>query len=101
MRVVVINMEIKTKPVDVIRAFTEPDLLRNWWGVERTLIELKVDGLYTLAGFWKIGHESFRQPWVCLFTVCHIIQLLFLKNDSMVTHWGLSLTDEWVTASSC
>jgi hypothetical protein len=31
-------------------------MLKDWWGVERTLIEKKVGGIYTLA--WNISDKS-------------------------------------------
>ncbi len=46
MKAVESNMEIRAEPDAVIRAFTDPNLLRSWWAVERTLIELKAGGLY-------------------------------------------------------
>jgi hypothetical protein len=41
----------------VISAFTEQDMLRDWWSVERSLIEKKAGGLYVLA--WNIGETGF------------------------------------------
>jgi hypothetical protein len=41
----------------VIEAFTDPVMLSAWWDVERTLIEKRICGLYTLA--WDITDKGF------------------------------------------
>ena len=57
MRSVEVNIDIKVKPEKIIRAFTDPEMLLGWWGVERSLIELRQGGAYTLA--WKITEDGF------------------------------------------
>ena len=57
MRKVEVTIPIQTKPETVISAFTEPEMLREWWGVERSLIENKVGGVYTIA--WSISSNGF------------------------------------------
>ncbi len=42
----------------VIRAFTNSDMLKGWWGVEQSLIELKPGGIYTIA--WGISESGIR-----------------------------------------
>src|ERR1044072_8964286 len=46
------TIQIKAKPNAVLNAFTDPLHLKNWWGVERSLIEPKKGGVYALA--WQI-----------------------------------------------
>lgn len=57
MRKVEVNILIKTKPKNVIKAFTDPKMLSEWWNVEKTLIEKKEGGLYTLA--WNMSEKGF------------------------------------------
>lgn len=47
---------IETNPEQVISAFTNPEKLAGWWQVEKTLIELKPGGLYTLA--WVVTEKG-------------------------------------------
>ncbi len=56
MKKVEVNIRIDTKPQNVIEAFTNPTMLKEWWGVEKTLIELRQGGLYTLA--WNISEDG-------------------------------------------
>jgi uncharacterized protein YndB with AHSA1/START domain len=56
MRKVEVTKDIQSTPDKIISAFTEPDILKDWWGVERTLIEKKVGGVYTLA--WNISDNA-------------------------------------------
>ena len=57
MRKVETTTEIKANPETIIAAFTDPELLRGWWGVERCIVEPQTGGLYTLA--WKITENGF------------------------------------------
>jgi Activator of Hsp90 ATPase homolog 1-like protein len=57
MKKVEVIVEIHTKPSRVIEAFTNDDMLRAWWDVERTLIEKRIGGAYTLA--WNITDKGF------------------------------------------
>jgi hypothetical protein len=58
MRTVDCNIEIKVSPEKIISAFTDEQLLQGWWGVEKTLIELKPGGIYTLA--WAISEQGIK-----------------------------------------
>jgi uncharacterized protein YndB with AHSA1/START domain len=49
MRYVETSTLISRKPEEVLNAFTDPTDLKDWWGVERCLIELKKGGLYSLV----------------------------------------------------
>ncbi|TRX60608.1 SRPBCC domain-containing protein [Fulvivirga sp. M361] len=57
MRKVDAAIDIHTSPERVISAFTEPGMLRDWWGVERTLIDKKVGGIYMLT--WNVSDKGF------------------------------------------
>lgn len=51
MKFVDCRVEIKTFPEKIIQAFTNTDMLKGWWGVEKSFIELKPGGIYILAWF--------------------------------------------------
>ena len=57
MKSVEAEIEIKASPGMIISAFTDPRMLKDWWGVERHLIQLKQGGLYSLA--WNISKSGF------------------------------------------
>ena len=57
MKKVEVTTSINNSPANIIGAFMDPDMLREWWGVERSLIEKRPNGLYTLA--WNIGEQGF------------------------------------------
>jgi len=57
MRKVEVAIDIATQPEEVIKAFVEDDMLRDWWKTERTFIEKKVGGVYTLT--WNISEHGF------------------------------------------
>lgn len=56
MRKVEVKIHIKTKPENVIKAFIDPDMLNDWWGVERCLIESRIGGVYTIA--WDVKESG-------------------------------------------
>jgi uncharacterized protein YndB with AHSA1/START domain len=58
MRNVESNIEIAIAPEKVILAFTDAELLRGWWGVERSLVEPKPGGIYTIA--WGISDQGIK-----------------------------------------
>ena len=57
MRKVEVTTKIHTTPEQVIKAFTEFGMLKNWWGVERALVDTKTGGVYTLT--WSIPKKGF------------------------------------------
>lgn len=57
MRKVEVTTHIRTTPTKLISAFIKPDMLRGWWSVERTLIDPKPGGVYTLA--WNVTDKGF------------------------------------------
>ena len=56
MRFVESSVVIAKSPELVLSAFTQVDHLQKWWGVERSLIELRPGGLYSLV--WKITDDA-------------------------------------------
>ena len=56
MRKVEVTTGIQTTPEKVIAAFVEFDMLRQWWLVERALIQKNRGGAYTLA--WNISDKG-------------------------------------------
>ncbi|MEI9911316.1 MAG: SRPBCC domain-containing protein [Bacteroidota bacterium] len=52
------TMAIAVPPEKVIHAFTDAAVLKGWWGVERSLIELKAGGIYSLA--WGISEQGIK-----------------------------------------
>ncbi len=56
MKKVEVTTTIRAHPAAVIAAFTDTEMLRDWWNVECTLIEKKPGGLYTLA--WDISEKA-------------------------------------------
>jgi uncharacterized protein YndB with AHSA1/START domain len=57
MRKVEIRSGFNATPSLLISAFTDPEMLRQWWGVERALVETKKGGLYILT--WNISQQGF------------------------------------------
>lgn len=49
MKTVECKIEIKTTPETIIRAFTDTEMLKGWRSVEKSFIELKPGGIYTLV----------------------------------------------------
>jgi uncharacterized protein YndB with AHSA1/START domain len=58
MKKVEVNIQIATTPENVIKAFTDPKMLNEWWGVEKCLIEKKVGGLYAVA--WNVSENGMQ-----------------------------------------
>ncbi|HNR07974.1 MAG TPA: SRPBCC domain-containing protein [Saprospiraceae bacterium] len=48
---------IENYPAKTLEAFTSEHMLKDWWGVDRSLIKLGVGGLYTLA--WSADGNGF------------------------------------------
>lgn len=56
MKKVEVTTGIKTTPAAIIAAFTDADMLRDWWNVEKSLIDARPGGVYTLA--WDITDKG-------------------------------------------
>lgn len=57
MKKVEVSIDIDSSPEKVIQAFMDDNMLCDWWGVERALIEKHIGGIYTLA--WNISEKGF------------------------------------------
>ena len=57
MRKVENTISINVKPEKIFTAFLDPKMLRDWWGVERTLIEAREGGNYALV--WGVSENGF------------------------------------------
>lgn len=58
MRTISCTIEISTLQDKIIRAFTDAQMLKRWWSVDKCLIELKRGGIYTLA--WGISETGIK-----------------------------------------
>lgn len=58
MKKVEANISIAVPPEKALGAFTEFDLLKGWWGVERCLVEKRPGGAYALS--WGISDKGFQ-----------------------------------------
>ena len=57
MRKVENSISINVKPEKIFAAFLDPKMLRDWWGVEKTLIEAREGGNYALV--WGVSESGF------------------------------------------
>ena len=64
MRKVESSIAISCKPEQVIAAFLAQQHLHKWWGVERSLIEKRINGTYALA--WEISESGIKYLWTGL-----------------------------------
>ncbi|MDH7448422.1 hypothetical protein [Aquimarina sp. 2201CG14-23] len=48
-----VNIAIDTKPENVIKAFIDSKMLRDWWNVEKSLIEKKKAEFILLHGIYQ------------------------------------------------
>ena len=58
MRLVAASIEINARSEKILPAFLKQEHLKAWWGVERSLIEPKAGGVYTLA--WNISEQGIQ-----------------------------------------
>jgi len=79
MRKVEAEINIHQQAPVVFNAFTEPSLLKEWWGVERCLVEKKQGGLYSLA--WGISNQGI------LYVSTGIITVFIPDRELMVDHF--------------
>lgn len=56
MKKVEVNIWANVNPAQVIAAFTNPELLQEWWGVEKCLIQTSPGGIYSLV--WNVTDQS-------------------------------------------
>ena len=79
MRFVESSVAIAKSPAVVLSAFTSPNHLKSWWDVDRTLIELKKGGLYSLI--WQPNNTI---DFVCTGIIAEYIPACQLKIENMV-----------------
>jgi hypothetical protein len=58
LRVVENSIAINCKPSAVIDAFLEDSHLKGWWGVQRSLVEKKINGIWATA--WEISEAGIK-----------------------------------------
>ncbi|MBL7748472.1 MAG: SRPBCC domain-containing protein [Chitinophagaceae bacterium] len=58
MRTVTCDIEIDTTKEQIIHSFTNAEMLKGWWGVEKSCIDLKPGGIYALA--WGLSEAGMR-----------------------------------------
>jgi uncharacterized protein YndB with AHSA1/START domain len=78
MRKVEVTIDINSSPKAIISAFTDPDKLRDWWNVEKTLINKKVGGLYTLT--WSLSDKGFGYVSTGTIKEYHPDKILVIEN---------------------
>jgi uncharacterized protein YndB with AHSA1/START domain len=85
MKYVDCSIEIKTTPEKIIRAFVDDAMLKAWWGVERSFIEAKTGGLYTIT--WGISIHGIKYISTGLIKIydetqkLHIGDYMYLSPD--------------------
>ena len=67
MKKVEASIEIRRPASIVFDAFTEPVLLKRWWGAEKCLVEKRQGGLYSLA--WDVSEKGFHYISTGIITV--------------------------------
>lgn len=80
MKEVEVNIEITTTPEMVISSFTEARMLTEWWKVERSLVEKKNGGIYSLA--WGISEAGFG--YITTGTIKNYVPDRLLKIQNLV-----------------
>lgn len=52
------TITIQAKPETIISAFTNVNMLKAWWFVDKAFIDTEVDGIYALT--WEVSNKGFR-----------------------------------------
>jgi Activator of Hsp90 ATPase homolog 1-like protein len=87
-RDVTAEIRIAAKPADVLRAFLELKALKQWWGVDRALVEQRPGGVWALA--WERSDRGFRYVTVGIIhsyqagEYPHIEKMLYFHPDYMM-----------------
>jgi uncharacterized protein YndB with AHSA1/START domain len=85
MREVRAEIEVAAAPQAVLSAFTEVDAMREWWGVDRGLVEHRVGGVWALT--WEVTEKGFRYAQTGVIQalrpgeLLHIGSLLYLSPE--------------------
>ena len=78
MRKVEATVNIERPCTTVFNAFIEPPQLKKWWGVERSLIETKQGGIYSLT--WNISSQGFQYISTGVITVYQPAEELLIDH---------------------
>jgi uncharacterized protein YndB with AHSA1/START domain len=85
MKKVEASIDVNVSPQVALDAFILPQHLKGWWGVERSLIELRPGGLYSLA--WQISDTGIKYISTGVISgyqagkKLHIDKLVYLSPD--------------------
>jgi Activator of Hsp90 ATPase homolog 1-like protein len=88
MRGVTAEIRIAAKPADVLRAFLDLKALKQWWSVDRGLVEERPGGVWALA--WERSDRGFRYVTVGIIhsyqagEYLHIEKVLYFHPDYMI-----------------
>ena len=52
------SVQIQASPERVLRAFLEPEQMKKWWGVARSLVEERKGGVWALA--WGDSEQGYK-----------------------------------------
>jgi hypothetical protein len=80
MRKVEVTTNITVKPESILEAFLDEKSLGAWWGVEKSLIERKKHGVYTLA--WRIQDKGIG--YVSTGNIANYIPGKYLEIDNFI-----------------
>ena len=78
MRLVAASIEINARPEKILPAFLKQEHLKAWWGVDRSLIEPKAGGVYTLA--WNFSEQGIKYISTGVFDELIPGEYLMIKN---------------------
>jgi Activator of Hsp90 ATPase homolog 1-like protein len=78
-RYVECEIEISVNPDKVIVAFTAPEQLKAWWGVDRALIEPRKDGIYILN--WGVSQDGIK------YVSSGVIDSIDLRHHIQISKW--------------
>jgi Activator of Hsp90 ATPase homolog 1-like protein len=78
MRLVAASVEINAQAEKILPAFLKQEHLKAWWGVERSLIDARAGGVYTLA--WNISEQGIRYVFTGVIEELIPGEYLMIKN---------------------
>lgn len=78
MRFVETTINVQAAPDAVLRAFTDVEAMRQWWGVDRGLVESREGGVWALA--WKASAEGFQYAMTGSITKLRPERTLVISN---------------------
>jgi hypothetical protein len=78
MRKVEATIEINCSTEEIFNAFIQPQLLKQWWNVDRCLVEPQQGGVYSLA--WNVSKEGFQYVSTGIITVFNPAKELMIDH---------------------